>query len=88
MRANFNEADVAFLERIVASPSPITALNAYRIYHQGRVLQPRRTVCAEDIPCSEWRNRPPRPKLTAEGLMREQLADNPKLLARELKRLR
>jgi hypothetical protein len=44
MRRDFNEADLAFLERIVAAPSPSTALNAYKTYHQGRVLQPKRTA--------------------------------------------
>lgn len=87
MRANFNEADVAFLERILAAPSPITALNDYRIYHQGRALQPKRIGCAPDVPCPEWRNRPAR-QLTARQLIENQLAHSPKLLARELRRLR
>ncbi len=87
MRRYFNEADVAFLERIVAAPSPSTALNAYKTYHQGRVLQPKRTACASDALCPEWRNRPER-QLTARQLIEEQLSGNPKLLVKELARLR
>jgi hypothetical protein len=86
IRANFNAKDIAFLERIIAAPSPIGALADYRAHNQ-RELPPKRAVSAPDSHCPEWRYRPAR-HLTAEDMIREQLAHDPKLMAKELRRLR
>jgi hypothetical protein len=88
LRTQFNARDVAFLRHVVAAPDPITALNDYRARHERTLRAKRSPVEADpDVMDATWRTRPER-VLTAEEIIREQLGHNPRLMAKELARMR
>jgi hypothetical protein len=86
LRRDYTRADVGYLERVLAAPDTITALNAYRA-NNGRLLRAKRNpIEAEPDPCCpEWCDRPQR-TLTAEQMIREQFTG--RALQRELRRIK
>jgi hypothetical protein len=89
MRPNYNQADVAYLEHVVASSYVITAEHADVILRQRKPntsRSKRRPIEAEpDVPSLEWKSRPER-YMSAEDLAREQFTG--RALERELRRIK
>jgi hypothetical protein len=89
LRPNYTQADVAYLEHVVASSYPITAERADIIMRQQKpntAHSKRRPIEAElDVPSLEWQSRPERHNVTPEQLAREQFTG--RALQRKLARI-